>query len=401
MALRFNPPPNWPAPPEGFVPPAGWQPDPSWGPAPEGWQLWIDDSAPAAEPGGVAPTQAISTNGPSGFEQAPAAGSAPSFGGPAPAAGSAPSFGGPAPAAGSAPSFGGPAPAAGPAPAFSASAPSAGAGAPADAAPSYSSSPYAANLDYAQAPTPYHSAPGQQQPSGWQPVDVHNGGQAAAKPVTKQWWFWTIILVVVLALVGMIILIVSLSGGKGGSSDPTSTAAQTASAAPSADASKSPGSDAPANSKDGVGTTLDNPADPTDSMFTFKADKYADDPESYVEVGFGQVEWDANDAVKAAQRSIYEPPESGKQYMRVPVTLTYHGKGKFSSFSLRVDYVKDGNTVSSDLTLAKDDFSNMDMPRDGGTVTGYFTFQISSKDANSGVFAVSALHADELYVQAK
>ena len=45
MALRFNPPPNWPAPPEGFVPPPGWQPDPAWGPAPEGWQVWIDHAA--------------------------------------------------------------------------------------------------------------------------------------------------------------------------------------------------------------------------------------------------------------------------------------------------------------------------------------------------------------------
>jgi len=49
MALRFNPPPNWPAPPEGFVPPPGWQPDPAWGPAPEGWQVWIDDAAPVSE----------------------------------------------------------------------------------------------------------------------------------------------------------------------------------------------------------------------------------------------------------------------------------------------------------------------------------------------------------------
>ena len=53
MALRFNPPPNWPAPPEGFVPPPGWQPDPAWGPAPEGWQGWIDDAAPVATPTGV------------------------------------------------------------------------------------------------------------------------------------------------------------------------------------------------------------------------------------------------------------------------------------------------------------------------------------------------------------
>lgn len=53
MAARFNPPPNWPAPPAGWTPTPGWTPDPAWGPAPEGWQLWIEDSAPA--PDGEAP----------------------------------------------------------------------------------------------------------------------------------------------------------------------------------------------------------------------------------------------------------------------------------------------------------------------------------------------------------
>ncbi len=43
MALRFNPPPNWPDPPAGWIPPPGWQPDPSWGPVPEGHRLWRDD----------------------------------------------------------------------------------------------------------------------------------------------------------------------------------------------------------------------------------------------------------------------------------------------------------------------------------------------------------------------
>lgn len=43
MALRFNPPPNWPTPPEGFVPQPGWQPDPAWGPAPENWQFWLEE----------------------------------------------------------------------------------------------------------------------------------------------------------------------------------------------------------------------------------------------------------------------------------------------------------------------------------------------------------------------
>ena len=51
MSARFNPPPNWPAAPEGWVPPQGWQPDPAWGPAPAGWSLWVDEAGhPAAAP---------------------------------------------------------------------------------------------------------------------------------------------------------------------------------------------------------------------------------------------------------------------------------------------------------------------------------------------------------------
>ncbi len=46
MALRFNPPPGWPTPPQGFVPGPGWQPDPGWPAAPPGWQLWVPDDAP-------------------------------------------------------------------------------------------------------------------------------------------------------------------------------------------------------------------------------------------------------------------------------------------------------------------------------------------------------------------
>ena len=49
MALRFNPPPHWPAPPAGWTPPAGWQPDAAWGPLPDGWNLWVDDTSDATE----------------------------------------------------------------------------------------------------------------------------------------------------------------------------------------------------------------------------------------------------------------------------------------------------------------------------------------------------------------
>jgi hypothetical protein len=44
MAVRFNPPPGWPRPPEGFTPEPGWQPDPSWPAPPPGWQLWAPAS---------------------------------------------------------------------------------------------------------------------------------------------------------------------------------------------------------------------------------------------------------------------------------------------------------------------------------------------------------------------
>lgn len=53
MADReFNPPPNWPQPPDGWTPPSDWTPDPSWPPPPNGWELWIDPDAgdPAADP---------------------------------------------------------------------------------------------------------------------------------------------------------------------------------------------------------------------------------------------------------------------------------------------------------------------------------------------------------------
>jgi hypothetical protein len=51
VGLRFNPPPNWPPPPEGFVPQPGWRPDPSWPAPPAGWQLWVDDQQIPGQPG--------------------------------------------------------------------------------------------------------------------------------------------------------------------------------------------------------------------------------------------------------------------------------------------------------------------------------------------------------------
>ncbi|WP_194949591.1 hypothetical protein [Actinomyces trachealis] len=411
MALRFNPPPNWPTPPEGFVPPAGWQPDPAWGPAPEGWQLWLDDSIPETDFSGVAPTQAISTGAP--VSDPPSVGSAPAFEASAPSVGSAPAFGASAPSVASAPVFnttplGHPAPVVGSAPP--------------------SSSPYAANMDYAQSPTPYHSMPGQPQAAGWQPVDVNGGGQAAATPITKQWWFWAIIVGIVAVLVLVTALVFTLGGDKDKSAtvadpatsapsnpDPTedvSPAPQPSGNAPAAGAQPSQAatseqSTAPKSNGD-LGKTRENPIDPETNGLTFHAGKYSDDPDAYIEIQFGTVTWDATEAIKTSQGKYgYEDPGAGNQYIRVPVTVTYHGKGQFEKYQLTVDYVDDKASSYKaksihNLNGAQDDFRYMDMPRDGGTVTGYFSFIIPSDQVNKGVFAVKAFYdKDELYVKAK
>ena len=52
MVLKFNPPPDWPAPPPGWEPPPGWQPDPCWPPLPDSWDLWVDDIEPPTVFGG-------------------------------------------------------------------------------------------------------------------------------------------------------------------------------------------------------------------------------------------------------------------------------------------------------------------------------------------------------------
>ena len=391
MALRFNPPPNWPAPPEGFVPPAGWQPDPAWGPAPEGWELWVDDSASAASApvagsandSAWAPTQAIPTG-----QSAPVASPT---GQPA----SAPSGDY---AAGN--QYAGP---------QSGSAPVASSAA--------SASPYAANMSYAQSPTPYHNQ-GQagagvpQQQGGWQPIDVNGGsGNGGKKPVTKQWWFWLIIgLVALLILIG---IIAALAGGGDSSDDSKGSGVGTAAAADpttGSGSSDSGSSDSSSSSSDEQGMSMDNPADPTTQTIKIKANEYASDPDASVEIQFGAVEWDTTDAIKKVYDDNkysegFKDPGSDKVYMRVPVTVTYHGKGQMNPYDITIDYVNKGNPVeaSSDTYLLDDEFNDQDMPRDGGTVTGYFTYVIPKSDEKSGVFAVSGLsnYDQEMYMAAK
>jgi len=57
--MRFNPPPNWPAPPKGWTPPADWKPDPAWGDPPHGWPLWVEDSVPQQVVVQAGPSRAV------------------------------------------------------------------------------------------------------------------------------------------------------------------------------------------------------------------------------------------------------------------------------------------------------------------------------------------------------
>ncbi|MDO4242579.1 MAG: hypothetical protein Q4C85_02225 [Actinomyces sp.] len=390
MALRFNPPPNWPTPPDGFNPPAGWQPDPAWGPAPEGWQLWVEDSgtapgtgsapqAASAPDAGWAPTRAVSTGSspvadPTGQSAAAPAGdySATPMGG----------MGGSAPVAGSAPVGG--------------SAPMVGSAA--------SSAPYV-GADYAQSPTPYHSMPaggGQVPPPGsWQAGAPVPGGPGASKPLAKQWWVWAIIVGIVLVLVIGIVALLARGG-----SDSSSSGATTRSATRQTSSAEDPTTDAEAP-EDGEGLSESNPIDPSQRVLTFAADKYATDPNASIDVNFGEVNWNGAQSLKdsfAADglETWYEDPPAGKVYLRLYVEVTYHGSGQFSSYDLSIDYVNGGNTVEAEYSLASDEFRNQDMPRDGGKAAGFVTFVVDESLANSGAFAVTAFYdSEEYYVSAE
>ena len=391
MALRFNPPPNWPAPPEGFNPPAGWQPDPAWGPAPEGWQLWVEDSA--TSPGSGSAPQAAS---------APDAGWAPTQ---AVSTGSSP-VADPTGQSASAPAGD-----------YSATSAPIGTSAPVVGSAS-SSAPYSGG-DYAQAPTPYHSAPlggGQVPPTGtWQggaPVPGP-GGPGGSKPLTQQWWLWAIITgVAVIIIIAIVALLAGGGGSESSSGSRTTTRSTTSTEAPapseesSEEPSAAPGEQEPSSSSD-RGYSESNPADPATDILTFKASEYSTDPNASIEVSFGEINWNGGESLKqalasAGYESLYTEPPAGKVYLRVLVEVTYHGTGQFSSYDLSVDYVNGGNSVEAEYSMSPDEFKEQDMPRDGGKAQGYITFLVDENLANSGAFAVTAFYGStEMYMSAK
>lgn len=252
---------------------------------------------------------------------------------------------------------------------------------------------------------------------GWQPIDVGTPG-AGKDPLTRKWWFWLIVVVVVLAVVGgaagaILFLVKGSEPGSGSESSSevsvSAPADESEAAAGSEQDSEAEESEAPEATK-GAGSSMDDPLDPSQPV-TFKAGEFDDDPQASIDVTLGAVEWNANESIKAAYDAQgysegYKDPGEGKVYMRVPVTITYHGSGQLSSFELEMDYVKDGNTHTTESVFLDDEFDLQDMPRDGGSASGYYTYVINASDANSGVFAASAFSSrydgtGEVYIQAK
>jgi len=286
-------------------------------------------------------------------------------------------------------------------------------------------------MDYAQSPTPYQpqgAAGGMQPPAGgWQPNAAAPAGPGnGSKPLTQQWWFWTgIAAVVVVALViGSIFMFKGDSSESDDKADSTSTSEPKSQKKADSDSdSKKKASDSDETgssdqkkttktSKPGSndpGSSEKNPLDPKAGPITLNAGKYDDDPNASIDVTFGDVEWNANETLKAASGPYgYDDPPAGQVYIRVPVEITYHGEGQFADYRLQVGYTHDGNTAQPTSSVGgKSLFSRQSMPRDGGKAKGDFVFLIDSSTANEkkGAFTVSAFsqvdNKNEVYVAAK
>ena len=127
-----------------------------------------------------------------------------------------------------------------------------------------------------------------------------------------------------------------------------------------------------------------------------------------VTVAFGSSEilvaLNANEDIKATNKYIYQDPPAGKVYIRVPVEISYKGKGQYQKYDLHIDYSHDGNTSGSESFIDDSMFNQQDMPRDGGSAKGNFVFLVDQATANDGkgVFAVTGFSGnDEVYVAAK
>ena len=65
--------------------------------------------------------------------------------------------------------------------------------------------------------------------------------------------------------------------------------------------------------------------------------------------------------------------------------------------------MKGGNATEATSSIADDAFTRQTEPRDGGNITGYFTFLVPKDGVKDGVFAISTTYSSgkEVYVKAE
>ena len=124
-----------------------------------------------------------------------------------------------------------------------------------------------------------------------------------------------------------------------------------------------------------------------------------------IEVTFGNVDWDATEAIMDANQFNDEPGD-GETYILVPVTVTYSGSESVSpSFLLSVSYVAGtGNSYREASAVAPNDSIHTNEIYDGGTEEFDLPFLIPEEAVEDGSFTVSALldfRADDVWVAAE
>lgn len=363
MARSFNPPPNWPRPPQDWTPPEGWQPDPSWGPAPQGWNFWVDAGAPGPDTPADAPFAAPP-------EQDP--GTSSPFATPGAAAGDATSpFAQPAPT---------------------------GRGSFAPGGPDGHTSPFASSSS-----APYSGA--------YSPnAGAHPG---AGTPWYKKPLTW--ILAAAAALIAVIALAFALGGdgddaapgaaatatddGSGTGTDPEDGDTAGPGASATEDATAAPDIEPLSENRPfGPGDEGSDPANPLPYGSTTSITD-ADSGAVYTYL-VGEPQYLADEAVAAVAEQ--RPAAEGTHFALLPVEVTYQGPDSVSAWShTSIAYVAaNGTTIvqeSQDI-LAPDDLWEAPDVSDGQTATGNMVVEIPAGMEATGAWVITGgLDGEQVY----
>lgn len=124
-----------------------------------------------------------------------------------------------------------------------------------------------------------------------------------------------------------------------------------------------------------------------------------------IDVTFGEVDWDAADAILEANE-FNEEPADGEVYILVPVTVTYSGPDSvYPMFLLSVSYVAgSGNSYTQASVVTPNDAISVGELYDGGTAEFDVAFAIPEESVQDGAFTVAVMldfTGDDVWVAAE